>query len=125
MELIKIYVRHILLFLFRKDESAAKARREICNVYGAKTITRRICEYWFSRFRSGNFNIESSIYPGRPLAVEDEQILEMVKNNGHVKTREIAQRLGISHATAARRLKTLGMVSQADVWVPHELTDCK
>lgn len=125
MEETKMHVRHILLFLFRKGESAAKARRQICDVYGAKAITRRITEYWFHRFRSGSLNIKGSFIPGRPLAVKDEQILELVTNDCHVKTREIAQRLGISHSTAASRLKKLGMVNKADIWVSHELTDRK
>lgn len=119
----KTHFRHLLLFHFWKGKSAAETRREICDVYGAEAITSTICQFWFKRFRSGEFNLEDVDRPGRPTAIDDDKILQLIKNDRQLTTREISQSLNVTHATVANRLKKLGMVKKSDVWVPHELSE--
>lgn len=125
MEENKVHIRHILLFCFRKGRNAAQTRREICDVYGAEAVTPRMCQFWFNRFRNGKFDLEDSSRSGRPIKISDDQILELIKNNCHYTIREIGSRLNISHAAVAHRLKTLGMVKRADIWIPNELVERK
>ena len=45
----------------------------------------------------------------------------MIENIRRSMTREIAEKLNISHACDERRLKQLGYVNKLDIWVPHKL----
>lgn len=125
MDAKKVHFRHILLFYFRKGKNAAEAMREICNVYGEESITHSICAYWFRRFRSSDFNLEDAPRSGRPNEVNDEQILELVNNDRHITTQEIADKLKLHRTTISSRLKKLGFEKVADAWVPHKSTEKK
>ncbi|EFN80187.1 hypothetical protein EAI_11210, partial [Harpegnathos saltator] len=50
--------REALLFCFNLKKSAAEARRLLEKVYGEHTPSKIICEDWFKRFRSGDFDTE-------------------------------------------------------------------
>ena len=47
----------------------------------------------------------------------------MIENNRRSPTREIAEKLSISHTCFERHLKQLGYVSKLDIWVPHKLNE--
>ena len=47
----------------------------------------------------------------------------MIENNRHSTTRDIAEKLKISHRCVERHLKQLGYVNKLDIWVPHKLNE--
>ena len=47
----------------------------------------------------------------------------MIKNNRRSKTREIAEKLNISHTRVKKHLKQLGYVNKLDIWIPHKLNE--
>ena len=49
----------------------------------------------------------------------------MIENNRRSTTREIAEKLNISHTCVERNLKQLGYVNKLDIWVPHKLNEIK
>lgn len=116
----KVHFRHILLYHFRQGKKAVDARREICAVYGVEAVNERTCHKWYSRFRSGNFNIEDAQRCGRPHKADDNGILEMIQNDPHLTTQEIAEKFSIDRSTVGDRLKKLGMVKKGDVWILRE-----
>ena len=59
------------------------------------------CQNWFVKFRYGNFNLEDSPRPGRPLEADVEKIKSLVVENPRITTREIAKRLNLSNASQA------------------------
>ena len=59
----------------------------------------------------------------RPTEVDDAKIKSMIENNRHSTTREIAEKLNISHACVERHLKQLDDVNNLDIWVPHKLNE--
>lgn len=120
MEENKEHFRHILLFYFRRGKKAAEAGREICTVYGTDAINEKTCQKWFQRFRSGDFNLEDAPRSGRPITIDDDQILSLVQKDRQLTTQEIADTLEIDRTTVAKRLKKLGMMKKADAWVPCE-----
>lgn len=125
MEVDTEHFRHILLFLFQKGETAAKAFREICGVYEHKSFTQRTCERWFKKFATGDFGLEDDPRTGRPSDIDDDILLALVQNDRHMTTQEIGERFNIDRRTVGTHLKKLGMVKKVDVWVPHELTEKK
>ena len=80
---------------------------------------------WFARFRSGDFDLKDAPRSGRPTEVDDDKIKAMIINNRHSKTREIAEKLNISHTCVERHLKQLGYVNKLDIWVPLKLNELK
>ncbi len=53
----KMHIRHCMLYEFRHGKSATKATESICSIYGNDALNVRVCQNWFARFRSGNFDL--------------------------------------------------------------------
>ena len=111
---------HILLYYSRKGKKAVQARKKLYDVHGKKSLTEHLCQNWFARFRSGDFDLKDAPRSGRPTEVDDDKIRAMIENNRHSTTLQIAQKLNISHTCVERHLKQLGYVNELDIWVPHE-----
>ena len=92
----KQHFRHILLFYYRKAKNPVQARRKLCDVYGEDVLTKRQCQNWFAKLRSGNFNLEDAPRSGRRLEADVDKIKSLVEAN--------------------RRITI-------DIWVPHILTE--
>ena len=123
MEIPDGHFCHILLYYFRKGKNAMQAWKKLYDVYDEKSLTESQCQNWFARFRSGDFHLKDVPRPGRPTQVDDDRIKAMIKNNWRSTTREIAEKLNISHTCVERHLKQLGYVNKLDIWVPHKLNE--
>lgn len=123
MEEKNVHFRHILLFYFKKGKRAAEAHKKICNVYGDDALTERVCQKWFAKFRSGDFDVSDASRSGRPAEIDSAVIKNTVDKNPSQTVREIATTLNISHTSVENHLRQLGYVSRLNVWVPHELTE--
>ena len=91
-------------------------------VYGEKSLTERQCQNWFARFRSLDFDLKDAPRSRRPTEVDDK-IKAMIENNRRNTTREIAEKLNISHTCVKRHLKQQSYVNKIDIWVPHKLNE--
>ena len=100
-----------------------QARKNLCDVYGEKSLTERQGQNWFARFRYGDFYLKDEPRSGRPTEVNDDKIKAMIKNNQRRTTREIAEKLHLSHTCVERHLKQLGYLNKIDIWVPHKLNE--
>ena len=89
--------RHILLYYCRKGKNAVQARKKLYDVYGEKSLTERQCQNWFARFRSGDFHLKDPPRSGCPTEADDDKIKAVIENNRRSATREIADKLSISH----------------------------
>ncbi|KAK6059591.1 hypothetical protein COOONC_02778 [Cooperia oncophora] len=116
MEHQKEHFRHILLFYFRKGKNASQAHKKLCAVYGDEALKERQCQNWFAKFRSEERS-------GRPVEVDDDLIKAIIDSDRHSTTREIAEKLHVSHTCIENHLKQLGYVQKLDTWVPHELKE--
>ena len=57
MGINKEKIRHILQFFFDKSENPRRATENVNTVYGTDA------QFWFHRFRSGNFNLKDAPRP--------------------------------------------------------------
>ena len=123
MEIPDGHFRHILLYYFRKGENAVQAQKKLYDIYGAKSLTERQFQNWFARFRSRDFDLKDASRSGRSTEVDDNKIKAMIGNNRRSTTREIAEKLNISHTCVERHLKQLGYVNKLDIWVFRKLNE--
>lgn len=121
MEELDLHFRHILLYYFRKGKNASQAQKKLCAVYGNEALKERQCQYWFARFRSGDFSLKNAQRSGRPVKVNEDCIMAIIDSDRHSTTRDIAEKLNVSHTCIEKKLKKLGYVKKLDLWIPHQL----
>ena len=51
------HFRHHLLFAFNRGAKTTEAAREISAVYGEDAMPVRTAQYWFAKFKNGNFDL--------------------------------------------------------------------
>ena len=100
-----------------------QAQKKLYDVYGEKSLTELQCQNCFVCFRSGDFDIKDASRSGRPTEVDDDKIKVMIENKRHRTTREITEKLNISHKCVESHLKQLSYVNKLDIWVPHKLNE--
>jgi len=61
-----------------KKKTVAKARF-ISETYSEFALSVKTCEYWFRRFRSGNFNLKDKERSGQPKKFKDAELQTLVK----------------------------------------------
>ncbi|GFS68443.1 HTH_48 domain-containing protein [Trichonephila clavipes] len=69
----EIHIRHCMLLEFHKDSNATVATQNICDVYPS-VLDASKCQKWFSKFRSGNFDLSDSHRSGRPTTLDNDVI---------------------------------------------------
>ena len=60
------------------------------------------------RFASGDTSLEDDERSGRPVELEDREVLRVLQECPDATTRELAQSLGFAHTTIQNRLHSLG-----------------
>ena len=66
--------RHIMFFFFEKGKNASKT----C---GKNVISLRMCQRWFSKFRSWHFSSEDVPHSSRPTKIDSDQIKVLIYEN--------------------------------------------
>ena len=122
MDTSKEKIRYILQFFFDKGENASQAAANVNSVYGSDTVTANHAQFWFRRFRSGNFDVKDVPRTGRPSVENVDKIMDIVASDRHVSSVSIAKELNIAQKTVWNHLHKAGYKKKLDVWVPHELT---
>ncbi|EFN75091.1 Histone-lysine N-methyltransferase SETMAR, partial [Harpegnathos saltator] len=95
-----------LLYYFRKGKNASQAHKKLCAVYGNEALKERQCQNWFARFRSGDFSLKNAQRSGRPVEVDETHIEAIIDSDRHNSTtRDIAEKLNVSHTCIEKNLK--------------------
>ena len=89
--------------------------------YPDHTPSISTCEYWFRRFKSGDFHTEDKERLGQPKKFEDAELGELVNEDSCQAQEELAESLGVDKSTVCKRLKAMGMIQKQGHWVPYEL----
>ena len=105
MEIPDGQFRHILLYYFQKGKNTVQTRKRLYDVYGEKLLTELQCQNWFACFHYGDFDLKDALRSGHPTEVDDDKIKAMMENNRRSTTREIAEKLNISHTCIVRYSK--------------------
>lgn len=117
-----VHIRHCMLFEYHKGSNATVATKNICNVYPSALDVRK-CQRWFSRFRSGNFDLSDSYRSGRPTTLDNDVLRAEVEANPCQTIEELSNTLNQPWSTIQEHLHQIGKVSRAGVWVQHNLSE--
>jgi histone-lysine N-methyltransferase SETMAR len=116
------HLRHLLLAEFNRGSKAAQAARNICEIYGDGFIPERTAQFWFARFKEGNFSLNDAPRSGRPIEIDDEELEAILQEDRHQTTRELAEQLNCSPQTVLNHLNKMGKTQKFGCWVPRKLT---
>ncbi|XP_012240641.1 histone-lysine N-methyltransferase SETMAR-like [Bombus impatiens] len=98
---------------------------KLCAVCGNEALKERRCQNWFAKFRSGDFSLKNAQRSGRPVEADETHIKAVIDSDRHSTTREIAEKLNVSHTCIKKKLKQLGYVKKLDLWVSHSLKEIR
>ncbi|VDO65584.1 unnamed protein product [Heligmosomoides polygyrus] len=119
----KRVIRGIYLYEFKLGTTAKEADEKINAAFGQGYSTIRMAYRWYQKFRNGDESLEEHEGRGRHSDVDEDKLRDVVEEDPHKGTREIAKVLGVSRNTAARHLKEIGKTKKLERWVPHELSE--
>ncbi|UYV70850.1 SETMAR [Cordylochernes scorpioides] len=89
--------------------------------YGKHALSIKSCEYWFRRFKSGDFDTRDKERGGRPIKFEDAELEALLDEDSSQTQEELAETLGVTQQAISNRLKVMDMVQKQGNWVPYEL----
>lgn len=92
-------------------------------VYGDHALAESTCRNWFSKFKSGDFDVVDKERSGRPEKFEDLELQALLDEDPCQTQNRLAETLGVSQKTISNRLKAMGKIRKCGKWVPHELND--
>ena len=96
-------LREALLFCFNLKKSAADGHRLLCEAYGEHAPSIKTCEYWFRRFKSGDFDTSDKKREGRPVMFEDAELEALLDQDSCQTQEELAETLQLSRALKLKR----------------------
>lgn len=114
-------LREALLFCFNLKKNTTEAHQMLHTAYGNAAPSISTCEFWYRRFKSGDFETDDKEREGRPKVFEDAELEQLLDEDCSRTQGELAAELSITQQAVSKRLKALGMVSKAGHWVPYEL----
>jgi len=127
MSRISTHKRHILLYCFERGMSTEETLTEINSVTfldEEEKPSLRTVQRWFGKFRNGDTDLEDKPRSGAPAEFDhDDALLEAVREDCRVTTRELAEEFGTSHDSIARHLRRLGVEFKYGKWSPKELNE--
>ena len=124
----KVEYRAVIRYLYLKGKTGKEIHGELAAVYGSSAPSYAQVKFWVGEFKRGRTSLEDEARSGRPLDATDEEMCKKVWDLGYsdrrIQVEEIAQALGISHASVSTILHNrLGMRKLSVRWVPKSLSD--
>ncbi|VDP04394.1 unnamed protein product [Heligmosomoides polygyrus] len=93
----KRVIRGIYLYEFKLGTTAKEAGEKINAAFGQGCSTIRTAYRWYQKFRNGDESLEGHEGRGRHSDVDEDKLRDVVEEDPHKGTREIAKALGVSH----------------------------
>lgn len=89
--------------------------------YGEHAPSISACEFWYRRFKSGDFDNSDKERDGRPTKFEDTELEKLMDQDCSQTQKELAESLSVTQQAISVRLKAMGMIQKMGTWVPYDL----
>jgi len=76
-----------------------------------------MCNFWFGRFKLGNFDLKDRSRSGRPEEVDNDVLEDLIPVDPRLSSVELFAILGFHQTTICDHLKSIGNVSKAEILV--------
>lgn len=117
----KYHLREALFFCFNLKKRAADGHQMLCETCGEHAPLIKTCEYWFRRFKSGDYDIKDKGREGKPVKFEDDELEELLDQDLCQTQEELAETLEVTQQAISSHLKTMGMVQKPGNWARYDL----
>ena len=118
----EVHIRHCMLFLFQRGNSATEATKAICEAYG-NVLKLNKCQRWFRKFQSGDYELSDRRRSGRPVEIDEEMLQSLVESDPRQTIQELSEKLSSSWSAVQEHLQKIGKISRHGIWVPHQLSE--
>lgn len=116
----KQHLRETIYKYFIQSTSAAECHRLLVKLYGkSQSPSLSTCEYWYRRFKAGDFDVSDKERSGAPKKLDDPEVEALIDENPHQTLRKLAEILNVSHATIHRHLRRIGVIRKNGKWIPY------
>lgn len=120
----KIKVRSFILYDFLKGESLRQSQASINQALNQEAVSLGMIQYWREKFKNGNYNLLDEDRPGRPLELNDQDILDKFNEDPQITTAELAFELDVDRTTIVSHLRDrLKWRLKLEKWVPWQLSE--
>ncbi|CAF1687710.1 unnamed protein product, partial [Adineta ricciae] len=85
-------------------------------------LSIRKVQYWFHRFKNGNFERDDLPHTERPSEVNMDRLKQLIEDDPRLTMWCLAEQLRCSHTTAETHLHELGTMWKYGVWLPHDFS---
>ena len=92
----------VLLLFFNSKKSAAESHRLLSETYGDYTPSIKTCEYWFRRFKSGDFDTKNKERPSLLKKIEDKELETLRDEDSCQMQDELAESVDVDRSTISR-----------------------
>ena len=108
-------IRVLLLHEFHLGRKATEATNNICSTMVEDAFSIHTAQYWFSRFKNSNLELDNLRRSVRPLELNVELLKQFIEEDLRLTSRYLAGQLGCSHATMEKHMKELGKIWSLDI----------
>ncbi|KYQ48368.1 Neuronal acetylcholine receptor subunit alpha-7 [Trachymyrmex zeteki] len=104
----KRHLREVLLHYFFLKKSAAESHRLLVKAYKKHAPSVSMCEKWFKRFKSNNFDLYDKKHGKPPKKFEDAQLEALIDEDACQTEKELATALNVTQQCISLRLRAMG-----------------
>ncbi|XP_014481254.1 PREDICTED: histone-lysine N-methyltransferase SETMAR-like [Dinoponera quadriceps] len=118
MDQEKLHFRHSMLYEFQLGHNATETHKNLFSGFGPSKVKVRTVQRWFEKFRSGDMKLQDESCTGRPKELDDDVLRVLVGNELLLTTREIGDKLNVSHIIIENHLNKLGCLQMVSLDSP-------
>lgn len=107
---LRHFLRHCIRYEFHQGKSAVKACVSICSILGDNIVSKSTCEFWFRRFKEGDFDVSDRERSEAPFKTEDNELQALLDQNSFQTQKELTVQLGVTQQTVSNRLRKMGKI---------------
>jgi len=116
-------VQTALIFSYHLKKTAAESHRMLVEAYGDHARGKSQCYAWFTKFKSGDFDVRNKERGRPPKEFADSELQALLDEDDAQTQQQLADQLNVTREAVSIRLKVMSKIQKVGKWVPHALTE--